>query len=123
MEEVILDDGRYPIEAYGFLHDALAKAVRDAHGPKPARDATRHVSGQRLCQALRELAVERWGQLARTVLTKWNIHQTVDFGNMVFVLVEANFMKVTEDDSVEAFRDVFDFDEAFGAEGEFELKE
>ena len=123
MEELILADGRYPPEAFGFLHEALAGVVREIHGPAVGPGAQRHVRGRQLCESLRELAINRWGQLARAVLTKWNIRETMDFGNMVFLLVEAGFMKATEQDSIEDFRDVYDFDEAFGAEGEFELKE
>jgi len=123
MEDLIRADGRYPLDAFAFLHEALAKAVQDAHGPGIVAGAKKHVSGQQLCEALRELALDRWGQLARAVLTKWNIHSTMDFGNMVFLLVEGGLMRATEQDSVEDFRDVYDFDEAFGIEGKFELKE
>jgi uncharacterized repeat protein (TIGR04138 family) len=123
MQQVILEDGRYPPEAYAFLHEGLVKAVKEVHGTDATLGTQKHVSGQDLCHALRDLATERWGQLARTVLGKWNIHATMDFGNMVFVLVNANFMWATEEDSVEDFRDVYGFDEAFGAEGEFELRQ
>ena len=123
MEQVILDDGRYPPEAFGFLYDALGKAVRDFHGQGVGPGAQRHVSGRQLCESLRDLAIHRWGQLARTVLAKWNVHETIDFGSMVFLLVEAGFMRATEQDNIEDFRDVYDFDETFGAKGEFELKE
>jgi len=123
MEELVLADGRYPLDAYAFLYEGLAKAAQDVHGPDVPPGAQRHVTGRQLCEALRELAIQRWGQLARAVLTKWNIHGTMDFGNMVFLLVEAGFMRATEQDSIEDFRDVYDFDDAFGAEGEFELKE
>ncbi|GAG11390.1 unnamed protein product, partial [marine sediment metagenome] len=111
MQQVILEDGRYPPGAYGFLHEGLMKAVEEVHGTEGTLGAHKHVSGQELCRSLRDLATERWGQLARTVLAKWNIHATIDFGNMVFVLVNANFMWATEADSVEDFRDVYDFDE------------
>jgi len=67
--------------------------------------------------------MERWGLLAKTVLAKWNIHATIDFGNMVYLLVEHDFMRKTEEDSLEDFRDVFDFDAAFAPGDSFELKE
>jgi len=120
MEEVIAEDGRYPPEAYAFLHDGLAKAVKAVHG---RHGTPRHVTGQELCHALRDLAIERWGHLAQTVLAKWNIHQTMDFGNMVYLLIDAGFMKKTEQDSMEDFRDVYAFEDAFADEGDFELKE
>jgi uncharacterized repeat protein (TIGR04138 family) len=123
MEQVILEDGRYPPEAYAFLHDGLAKAVKDVHGDKPAPEGQRHVSGRDLCLAMRDLAIERWGLLAPTVLRKWNIRETIDFGNMVYLLIDHNFMRKTEEDSIEDFRDVFDFRQAFADYRTFELKE
>ena len=119
MEDVIRDDGRYPLEAFAFLHDALNRAVGDVHGgeaqfPQDSEsESSRHVSGAQLCLSMRDLALERWGRLARTVLCKWNIRATIDLGNMVYLLVNNSFMRKTEDDSIEDFRDVFSFDDAF----------
>ena len=123
MEQVILEDGRYPPEAFAFLHDGLAKAVKDVHGEKAAPEGQRHVTGRELCLAMRDLAIERWGLLAPTVLKKWNIRETIDFGNMVYLLIEHNFMRKTEEDSIEDFRDVFEFSQAFADYRTFELKE
>jgi len=119
MEEVIRGDGRYPLEAFAFLHDALNHAVTSIHGGEmppeqdPDNPAGRHVSGSELCYSMRDLAIERWGRLSKTVLAKWNIHATIDLGNMVYLLVDNSFMRKTAEDSVEDFRDVFAFDEAF----------
>lgn len=118
-EDVIRQDGRYPMEAFNFLNDGLARAVKRVHGAG-GKSRPRHVSGQDLAQSLREEALERWGLLAKTVLAKWNIHGTIDFGNMVYLLVDNNLMQKTEQDSLEDFRDVYDFDEAFNR---FEMPE
>jgi uncharacterized repeat protein (TIGR04138 family) len=123
MEQVIQEDGRYPLDAFAFLHDGLAKAVQGVYGDQAATEGQHHVSGQQLCNALRELALERWGMLAQTVLNRWNIRATIDFGNMVYLLIEGNFMRKTDEDSVEDFRDVYDFDQAFSDYQAFELKE
>jgi len=123
MEDVVRRDGRYPLEAYAFLQEGLARAVRDVHGEDVAPGARHHVTGQQICMALRDLAIERWGMLARTVLAKWNIHETIDFGNMVYLLIRHNFMHKSAEDSIDDFRDVFDFAQAFENHGEFELKE
>ena len=124
MEDLIRRDGRYPPEAYAFLHDGLTKAVRDTYG-EPAAESSRqrHVSGRQLCQALRDLAVERWGMLARTVLGQWNIRGTIDFGNMVYLLVEHGFMRKTDEDSLEDFRDVYCFERDLRPGDEFDLKD
>jgi uncharacterized repeat protein (TIGR04138 family) len=123
MEQVILEDGRYPSEAYSFLHEGLAKAVKAVHGEEGGPQGQHHVSGRQLCEALRDLAIERYGLLAKTVLRKWNIRQTVDFGHMVYLLIEHSYMRKTDEDSLEDFRDVFDFDKAFNGYASFELKE
>ena len=113
MEEVILSDGRYPPDAYNFLHDGLSKAVKEVHGIEPGQ-TQQHVTGQQICFALRELASERWGMLASTVLAKWNIHKTDDFGNMVYLLIQNGLMRKTDKDSIDDFHDVYDFEKAFG---------
>ena len=123
MEDVIRSDGRYPMDGYAFLHDGLARAIKNVHGAELAPGERQHVTGRQICRALHELALERWGMLAVTVLARWRIHQTIDFGNMVYLLIGHNFMHKTEDDSIEDFRDVYDFQEAFGGEGNFEMKE
>ncbi|MFW6062059.1 MAG: hypothetical protein ACOC93_04545 [Planctomycetota bacterium] len=51
------------------------------------------------------------------------MHQTIDFGNMVYLMIRHQFMRKTEEDSIEDFRDVYDFDQAFELEDEFELRE
>lgn len=125
MEEVIRRDGRYPLEAYSFLHEGLSRAIKTVHGEdrEDLPPGPRHVTGQQLCLALRDVALDRWGMLARTVLERWNIRGTIDFGNMVYLLVQNNFMKKTEEDSLEDFRDVFRFEDGFKVKHEFELKE
>jgi len=123
MEQIIREDGRYPPEAYRFLQEGLARATAAVHGQDALFAGQRHVTGQQICQALRELAIERWGMLARTVLSKWNIHETMDFGNMVYLLIEHGFMRKSESDSIEDFRDVFDFEEAFNKADTFEPRQ
>jgi len=121
LHEVIRKDGRYPFEAFAFLQEGLTRAVQTAHGNEAIGDPKRphHVSGQQLCCALRDEAVERWGLLAGTVLKRWNIHATIDFGNMVYLLVNNDLMHKTDEDSLEDFRDVYDFAKAFGSEQAF----
>lgn len=123
MERLIVEDGRYPLDAFAFLHDGLSLAVERVHGTGPAEPGQRHVSGPQLCVALRDLAIERWGMLARTVLRRWHIRGSIDFGQMVYLLVDNGFMQKTDEDSLEDFRDVYNFDEAFRIEPKFDLKD
>ena len=123
LAEVVGEDGRYPLDAFAFLHEGLARAVRQIYGEEAGEPGQRHVTGPQLCLALREEALEHWGMLARAVLDRWNIHATSDFGNMVYLLVNNGLMHKTEQDSLEDFDGVFDFDEAFAPGEVFEGRE
>ena len=110
----------YPPEAFVFVHRGLDFTVRRLHGdaPKDAEvdgepPASRHVSGQQLCCGLRDYAIEQYGLLARSVLKRWHIHKSEDFGHIVFALVDASMMRTTENDSIEDFKDVYNFADAF----------
>ncbi|MGD8451099.1 MAG: hypothetical protein PVJ57_04720 [Phycisphaerae bacterium] len=107
----IYDDGRYPPGAYIFVQDGLEFTNKMVDSPD--RPPPRHVTGRELCEGLRELALRRWGMLARAVLNQWNIRGTRDFGEIVYFLVEFDQMATQESDTIADFDEVFDFDEAF----------
>jgi uncharacterized repeat protein (TIGR04138 family) len=122
VQQVIEDVGLYPPEAYAFIQQGLGFAVQRVHGNVKDPKASRHITGQDLCEGLREMALAQWGRLARTVLRRWNITSTVDFGRIVFALVDAGLMQKTDDDSLEDFRNVYDFRSAFEAEYQIPCK-
>ncbi len=111
--------GPFPPEAFQFVREGLSHTVKIVHGddaasaPVSDEDDSRHVSGQQLCIGLRDFAIRQYGLLARTVLTRWHIERTDDFGRIVFAMIDAGLLRKTDDDTLEDFRDVFDFDEAF----------
>lgn len=113
VQQVVEDIGLYPPEAFAFIQKGLNHTVQKLHGKKKDPKASRHVTGQDLCEGLREVALNEWGRLARAVLRRWNITSTLDFGRIVFALVDAGLMQKTEDDTLEDFRNVFDFRIAF----------
>jgi len=119
LKSILEKAGGYAPEAYRFISDGLAHTVASIHGEDRVRNAqgieddSLHVSGQELCLGLRDYALRRYGMLARTVLRRWNIHSTEDFGRIVFALVDSGLMRKTEDDVFEDFQGVYDFDEEF----------
>lgn len=115
LDQVIEDVGLYPPEAYEFIQQGLSFTVQKLHGDAPKPDADRHVSGRQLCQGLREYSLIQWGLLARTVLRRWNITSTLDFGRIVFALVDGGHMQKTDEDTIEDFRGVIDFRTGFDA--------
>ena len=114
--QVVEDVGLYPPEAFAFIQKGLNHTVQQCHGKQKDPRASRHVTGQNLCDGLREVALAEWGRMARTVLRRWNITSTLDFGRIVFAMVDAGLMQKTEDDTIEDFRNVYDFRSAFEVE-------
>jgi uncharacterized repeat protein (TIGR04138 family) len=113
LQQVVDEVGLYPVEAFEFVQQGLSYTVHKLHGDMKEEKTSRHVSGQELCAGLREFALMNWGLLARTVLARWNVRKTIDFGRIVFALVDNGYMQKTEDDTLDDFRDVFDFKSAF----------
>ncbi len=109
---------QFPQEAYQFVREGLAHTVKMVHGKLPdtpidPSDESRHVSGQQLCMGLKDLAVLKYGLLARTVLNHWGIRSTADFGTLVYSLIDRGELRSSSRDSIEDFKDVFDFADAF----------
>ena len=114
-----LSDAPYPVAAFRFVVDGLRFTTERACSQYlseglPLPDM-RHVSGQQLCLGLREYALERFGPLAPNVLRHWNIHRTEDFGRIVYLLIEAEQLAKSADDSIDDFHSVYDFQEAFSS--------
>lgn len=140
LRQVADDGGLYPVEAFEFVQLGLSFTVNRIHGKdastsqggSPSQGASpsqggspsqsRHVTGQQLCEGLRDYALQQWGLLAKTVLGRWNVTSTLDFGRIVFSLVAGGLLKTTEGDTLEDFRNVYDFKTAFEAGYRIESK-
>ncbi|MGB0767986.1 MAG: Minf_1886 family protein [Phycisphaeraceae bacterium] len=113
---------RYPVDAFLFVQRGLDFTVTRLHGEiedddpefgNPSFESSRHVSGQDLCIGLRDFAIKEYGLLARTVLRRWSVITSRDFGEIVFAMVDAGMMRKTDDDTIHDFNNVFDFASAF----------
>ncbi|MCP4713003.1 MAG: hypothetical protein GY869_30615 [Planctomycetes bacterium] len=113
IEEIFSEDKRYPLEAVQFVREGLNHSVAKFHADGGESGTVRHVSGAQLCEGLLELALKRWGLMARSVLEKWNIKQTRDFGEIVFLLVNNGWMQKEPSDRLDDFDNVYDFKKAF----------
>jgi uncharacterized repeat protein (TIGR04138 family) len=122
LEQVVEEVGLYPMAAFEFVEQGLSYTVNKIHGTEKKPQTSRHVGGRDLCEGLREFALIRWGLLSRTVLARWNIRKTVDFGRIVFAMVDSRWMSKTDEDTIEDFRDVYDFKTAFEAGYRIESK-
>jgi uncharacterized repeat protein (TIGR04138 family) len=121
------EDGRYSLDAYLFVQQALAYAQLELGMGRPrpfgvegetTGDASAippesHLTGQQLCEAIRLYAADLYGLMARVVLGRWGIRSTRDFGQIVYNLIQIGEMTKSESDRLEDFDDVYTFDEAF----------
>jgi uncharacterized repeat protein (TIGR04138 family) len=111
--------------AYQFVREGVRHTVEMIHGLREQEEREggtlhstqpdRHVSAQQLCYGLKDLAMERYGGLARTVLSHWGIRSTRDVGNVVFSMLSVGILGRSESDALEQFDGVFDFAEELAA--------
>jgi uncharacterized repeat protein (TIGR04138 family) len=106
LDAILAKDPRYRPEAYAFVHDALGHTWT-LFGER------RHVTGQELCAGAKDLALRNYGPMAKAVLNSWGIKATDDFGAVVYNLIAAGLLSKTEEDRLEDFQAVYDFDDAF----------
>jgi uncharacterized repeat protein (TIGR04138 family) len=107
-ERIRARDGRYHERAYLFVLAALEFA-------QGRLEQRRHLSGAELAWACRDFALEQFGLLAPTVLAYWGIHRTEDFGQIVFLLIDAGLLAGQPTDKIADFDRVYDFAEVFRA--------
>jgi len=98
--------GRFHPRAFFFVLAALERHQQSL----PER---RHVSGGELAHACRELALEQYGLLSRTVLEHWGIRTTADIGEIVYALIDAGLLIRQPEDRLEDFEGVYHFEHAF----------
>lgn len=71
------------------------------------------MTGGEVLEGMRAHALELFGPLAAQVWRSWGVRETLDWGRIVFLLVDAGLLKRQETDTIEDFKDGFDLDEAF----------
>jgi uncharacterized repeat protein (TIGR04138 family) len=111
LDSIVASDPRYQREAYVFLRDALDFTIKQQKKIKGT--SVRHVAGPELLEGVREYALKEFGPMVLTVFDNWGIRGCEDIGHMVFNLIDAGIFGKTEEDSIEDFKNVYDFREAF----------
>ncbi|HOY10288.1 MAG TPA: hypothetical protein PLB05_09485 [Candidatus Omnitrophota bacterium] len=104
--EICERDPRYKDDAYEFVLEALSYTQKRLR-------RSRHVTGKELLEGIKDLLIEKFGPLTLTVLQHWGIKTTEDFGYIVFNMVEKKILSKTEEDNIESFKDVYDFEAVF----------
>ncbi|MFO0939145.1 MAG: Minf_1886 family protein [Pirellulales bacterium] len=120
--ELLQQDQRYHLEAYQFVREALAYSQEILQMNTDAEvneEGENHITGQQLCEGIRQYSVQQYGYMAKTVLNTWGIFSTGDFGEIVYNLIRIKHMKKSDSDRREDFDDVYEFETAF--DPQFEL--
>jgi len=114
LNALLSSDTRFNREAYRFVQESLEFTRRKLtrHG---------HVTGKELAEGVRDLALDRFGLLAKTVLNEWGIRTTGNIGDIVYNMIKAKIMVKQDSDNREDFDDVYDFENAFQTEFKLEL--
>jgi uncharacterized repeat protein (TIGR04138 family) len=108
MDQIRLRERRFHEHAYLFVLAALEYCQAQL-------TERRHIAGRELASACRDLALARFGVLARQVLDHWGVRSTADIGDVVFTLVDLNLLISQPTDTRSDFLAVYDFDDAFEA--------
>jgi uncharacterized repeat protein (TIGR04138 family) len=113
VETLCRGDFRYQPEAYAFLRDSLEATIK--RRKKTRKETGSHVGAAELLDGFRIHALNEFGPMSMMVLDYWGVRASEDVGNLVFNLVDAGIFGKTEEDTIESFRDVFDFEDVFVA--------
>ncbi len=114
-DRILNKDRRYRIAAYIFVLEAL-------HYTRDKFHAEKHVTGRQLLEGIKELGLKKFGPLTKMVFEYWGVKKTIDFGNIVFNMVNEGILSKTEEDKLEDFADVYDFEETFVKDYRFGLE-
>lgn len=106
-------DGRYSGHAFVFLHDALDYTVHQLERAHLEEEGARHVSGRELYRGLVAFAKLKFGPLAAVVWRSWGVERPLDWGEIVFLLVERKLLRSRPEDTLEDFDLSEEFEKLF----------
>jgi uncharacterized repeat protein (TIGR04138 family) len=107
IEDILEKDPSYKFEAYTFVLAALHDTVTKLKAP-------RHITGRELAHGISKYALDQFGPMTMTVLHHWGVRNTLDFGRIVFALIDVKLLSKQPEDKLEDFDRVYDFSDVFG---------
>lgn len=104
---------KFHAQAYIFLSEALRYTQDFLQRTSEDDEEGAHLTGPELLDGIRRLALKQWGMMTPSVFAHWGIHCTLDFGRLVFELIERGEMRKTDSDQLSDFANVYNFEDAF----------
>ncbi len=108
---ILQDNPKFDREGYFFLKDVLEFTVGQAKKNRERRGG--HVTGQQLLEGVRVYALNQFGPMVVTVFEYWGITRCEDFGEIVYELIRVGLFGKSEQDSIDDFKGLYTFHEAF----------
>lgn len=102
LEALARSDGRYDVQAFGFVGEGLRQAAR-MYGKDAPDCAERHLGAAQLVEGVLELAAERFGAMAELVLRSWGLRASEDVGRITFLLIESGIFSKQPSDRIDDF--------------------
>lgn len=109
IESIAEAHGSFRPEAYLFVLEALEKAMAEI-------GRRGHISGEVLLESIKVLGQDRYGIMATDVFAAWGVRSTLDFGRVVFHMVDGEILSKRDEDSLRDFIDRYDFRRVFEEE-------
>ena len=103
---LIQNDRQFHEDAYLFVMAGLGRAGQRLK-------ASRHVTGAELLESLRLEGLDQFGPMAGEVFRHWGIKNSLDFGKIVFKMVDQQILAKTDQDRLEDFEDPLFFERLF----------
>lgn len=113
VDRIIAEDPRYHRDVYAFVRDALDFTVKQQK--KNREGVSRHVTPIQLLDGIRIYALKEFGPMVSTVFTYWNVLSCEDLGYIVFNMIRKEILGKNDSDTLDQFREGYDFHEAFVA--------
>ena len=111
VDRILERDPRFHRDVYAFMRDALDFTVKQLKKNKDS--VSKHVTPSQLLDGVRLFAIKEFGPMVPTVFGYWNIRTSEDLGHIVFNMIREEILGKNESDTLEQFRDGYDFHEAF----------
>ena len=116
LSAILKSDRRFKEEAYLFVMASLSRSIQNLEKP-------RHITGSELLRAIQQEAEDQFGPMAATVFEHWGIKNSLDFGLIVFNMVQEGILSKTEEDSLEDFKDAIFFQNLFDSVSGYRLRD
>ncbi|MEZ6141274.1 MAG: hypothetical protein R3B84_11950 [Zavarzinella sp.] len=111
--DIVRSDPRYPVAAYVFTIESLDyTSAKITHAEEVGDRTPGHITGREFVLGMIEFARKELGVFARTFFELWNIQTRDDIGEIVFNLIDAEFLSKTESDQRSDFHNLLSLEQA-----------